>query len=77
LYSSPNVIRIIKDGERCGACSRNGEKINAYRILVGKPEGKRQLLKPRLRILYELPCKKKLVVWCDKAVWTRMKCIVI
>jgi hypothetical protein len=25
------------------ACSTNGEKMNAYRILVGKPEGKRPL----------------------------------
>jgi hypothetical protein len=29
-------------------CSTNGEKKNAYRILVGKPEGKRQLGRPRL-----------------------------
>jgi hypothetical protein len=32
-----------------GACSTNGEKRNAYRILVGKPEGKRPLGKPRRR----------------------------
>jgi hypothetical protein len=31
------------------ACSTNGEKKNAYRILVGKPEGKRPLGKPRCR----------------------------
>jgi hypothetical protein len=29
------------------ACSRNGEERNAYRVLVGKPEGKRLLGKPR------------------------------
>jgi hypothetical protein len=29
------------------ACSTNGEKRNAYRILVGKPEGKRTLGKGR------------------------------
>jgi hypothetical protein len=28
-------------------CSTSGEKRNAYRILVGKPEGKRQLGRPR------------------------------
>jgi hypothetical protein len=28
-----------------------GEKMNAYRILVGKPEGKRPLGKPRRRCL--------------------------
>jgi hypothetical protein len=31
------------------ACSTNGEKKNAYRILVGKPEGKRPLRRPRSR----------------------------
>jgi hypothetical protein len=30
-----------------GACSTNGEKRNAYRLLVGKPEGKRPLGRPR------------------------------
>jgi hypothetical protein len=32
-----------------GACSTNGEKRNAYRLLVGKPEGKRPLGKTRRR----------------------------
>jgi hypothetical protein len=32
-----------------GACSTNGEKRNAYRILVGKTEGKRPLGRPRRR----------------------------
>jgi hypothetical protein len=31
------------------ACSTNGAKRNAYRILVGKPEGKRPLGRPRRR----------------------------
>jgi hypothetical protein len=31
------------------ACSTNGEKRNAYRVLVGKPEGKRQLGRSRRR----------------------------
>jgi hypothetical protein len=34
LYSSPSIIRMIKSRRT------NGEKRNAYRILVGKPEGK-------------------------------------
>jgi hypothetical protein len=32
-----------------GSCSTNGEKRNAYRLLVGKPEGKRRLGRPRCR----------------------------
>jgi hypothetical protein len=32
-----------------GACSTNREKRNAYRILVGKPEGKRPLRRSRCR----------------------------
>jgi hypothetical protein len=31
------------------ARSTNGEKRNAYRILVGRPEGKRPLVRPRCR----------------------------
>jgi hypothetical protein len=34
-----------------GECSTNGEKSNAYRLLVRKPEGKKQLGKPRRRWL--------------------------
>jgi hypothetical protein len=33
----------VKEGEMGRACSTNGEKRNAYRILLGKPEGKRPL----------------------------------
>jgi hypothetical protein len=32
-----------------GACSTYGEKRGAYRILVGRPEGRRPLERPRLR----------------------------
>jgi hypothetical protein len=34
-----------------GSCSTNGEKRNAYRLLVGKPVGKRPLGRPRRRCL--------------------------
>jgi hypothetical protein len=34
-----------------GACSTNGEVGNAYRILVGYPEGKRPLGRPRRRLV--------------------------
>jgi hypothetical protein len=32
-----------------GTCSTNGEKRNAYRLLVGKPEGRRSLGRQRCR----------------------------
>jgi hypothetical protein len=32
-----------------GPCSTNGEKRNAYRLLVGKPGGKKTLGRPRRR----------------------------
>jgi hypothetical protein len=51
LYSSPNIIRIIKSRRMrwAGHVARMGEKKNAYRLLVGKPEGKRPLGRPRRR----------------------------
>jgi hypothetical protein len=36
------------------ACSTHGKKRNAYRILVGKPEGKRPLGRPRRRWYYNI-----------------------
>jgi hypothetical protein len=42
-----------------GACSTNGERRNAYRILVGKPEGKRPLGRPRRRWMDNI----KMVGW--------------
>jgi hypothetical protein len=41
LYSSPNTIRVIKSRRTrwAGHVAWVGEKRNAYRILVGKPEG--------------------------------------
>jgi hypothetical protein len=50
LYSSPSIIRMIKSRRMrwAGHVARMGEKRNAYRIL-GKPEGKRPLGRPRCR----------------------------
>jgi hypothetical protein len=51
LYSSPCIIRIIKSRRMRweGHVARMWEKRNAYRLLVGKPEGKRPLGRPRRR----------------------------
>jgi hypothetical protein len=50
LYSSPNIIREIKSRMRLvGHAARMGEWRGVYRVLVGKPEGKRPLGRPRRR----------------------------
>jgi hypothetical protein len=51
LYSSPSIIRIIKSRRMrwAGHVARMGEKRNIYRLLVGKPEGKKPLGRPRHR----------------------------
>jgi hypothetical protein len=53
LYSSPSIIRIIKARRMrwAGHATRMGEKRNAYRLLVGKPKGRRPLGRPRRRWL--------------------------
>jgi hypothetical protein len=51
LYSSPNIIRVIKSRRLrwAGHVARMGEGRGAYRILVGRPEGRRPLGRPRRR----------------------------
>ena len=51
LYSSPNIIRNIKSRRLrwAGHVARMEQSRNAYRILVGKPESKRRLGRPRRR----------------------------
>jgi hypothetical protein len=51
LYLSPDIIRHIKSRRMrwAGYVIRVGEGRNLYRVLVGKPEGKRPLVGPRRR----------------------------
>jgi len=53
LYSSPNIVRAIKSRRMRWAAhvARMGEERGMYRVLLGKPEGKRPLGRPRRRWL--------------------------
>jgi hypothetical protein len=67
LYSSPSVIRIIKSRRIRWACheARMGEKRNAYRLLVGKPEVKRPLGRPRRMWVDNIRMDLEEVGWGD------------
>ena len=49
LYSLPNIVRVVKSRRTrwAGHVVRMGEGRGVYRVLVGKPEGKRSLGRPR------------------------------
>jgi hypothetical protein len=51
LYSSLNIVKVIKSRRMrwAGHVARMGEGRGVYRVLVGRPEGKRPLGRPRRR----------------------------
>ena len=51
LHSSPNSVRLVKSRRMrwAGHAARMGEERGTYRVLVGKPEGKRPLGRSRRR----------------------------
>jgi hypothetical protein len=51
LYCSPTIVRVIKSRKMrwAGHVVRMGEGKCVYGVLVGKPEGKRKLVRPRRR----------------------------
>jgi len=51
LYCSPYIVRVIKSRRMrwAGHIARVGDWRSVYRVLVGKPEGKRPLGIPRIR----------------------------
>jgi hypothetical protein len=69
LYSSPNIVWVIKSRimRWSGHVARMGESRDVYRILMGKPEGKRPLGRHRLR--WEGNIKWIFRKW-DVRVWT-------
>jgi hypothetical protein len=51
LYSSPNIVRVIKSRRLrwAGHVARMGVGRGVYRVLIGRPEGKRLVGRPRRR----------------------------
>jgi len=66
LYASLNIIRVIISSRVrwAGHAAWMGEMRNAYHILVGKPEGNRQLRRPRRRWKY-IRIDIREIVWED------------
>jgi hypothetical protein len=71
LYSSRSIIRMIKSRRMrwAGHVARMGEKRNADRILVGKPEGKRLLARPRCRWVDNIKMDLREIGW-DGVEWS-------
>jgi hypothetical protein len=65
LYSSPNIIRMVKSRRMRwgGHVAQMGNTRNAYRILVGKPEGKRPLARPRCRWVDNIKTALREIGW--------------
>jgi len=73
LYCSPNIVRIIKSRRKrwTGHVARLGERRGVYKVLVGKPEGKRPLGRPKRR--WEDNIKKDLKeVGCGSMGWIEL-----
>ncbi|KAJ4431144.1 hypothetical protein ANN_19739 [Periplaneta americana] len=68
LYSSPDIIRNIKSRRLrwSGHVARRGESRNEYRVLVGRPEGKRPLGRPRRRWEDNIKIKLREVGYDDR-----------
>jgi hypothetical protein len=51
MYSLPNIVRVVKSRRMrwAGHVARMGEERSVHRVLVGKPEGKRPVGRPRRR----------------------------
>ena len=51
LYTLPNIVRVVKSRRMrwAGHVVRMGQARGVYRVLVGKPEGKRPMVRPRCR----------------------------
>jgi hypothetical protein len=71
LYSCPSIIQMIKSRRMRWAVARMVKKRNAYTILVGKPEGKRPLGRPRSRWVDNIKMDLREIGW-DGVEWIDM-----
>jgi hypothetical protein len=73
LYSSPNIVRVIKSRKIrwAGLVACMGEGNDVYRVLVGRPEGKRPLGRPRRRWEYNIKTELR-EIGIDGANWIRL-----
>jgi hypothetical protein len=73
LYSSPNIVRMIKSRRMrwAGHVARMGERSAVYRVSVGRPEGKRPLGRPSRRWEYNIKMGLR-EVGIDGANWIHM-----
>jgi len=70
LYSSPNIVRVIKSRRMrwAGHVEHMCEERGVYRILVGKPKGRRPLGRPRRRWVDNIRLDLQ-EVWCGYMDW--------
>jgi hypothetical protein len=61
-------VKLFTKNEMGGACSTNWAKRNAYRLLVGNPEGKTPLGRPRCRWVYNIKMDLGEIRW-DGVEW--------
>jgi hypothetical protein len=73
LYSSPNMDRVIKSRRMrwAGHVARMGEGRGVYRVLVGRPDGKRPLGRPRRMCKDNIKMDLR-VIGIDGANWTQL-----
>ena len=71
LYSSPNIVRVIKSRRMrwAGHVARMSEEREVYRVLVGKLEGKRSQGRPRRRWVDNIRMNLQ-EVGCEYMDWT-------
>jgi hypothetical protein len=73
LYSSPDIIRVIKLRRMkwAGHVAHMGERRDVYRVLVGRPEGKRPLGRPRRRCEDNIKMNLR-EIGIDRANWIQL-----